>query len=81
MRLILFLWLHISTGTAQAVLVGTWMESSSHGRGLSCRRQWAWGAPRDLTETCCSLARSKHRHPHKWLTCRELHSTNDFTSI
>ena len=37
--------------------------------------------PRDLPETCCSLTKSKYRQPHKWLTCWELHSTNDFTCI
>lgn len=37
--------------------------------------------PRSLPKMCRSLTKSKHHHPHKWLTCRELHSTNDFTCI
>jgi len=37
--------------------------------------------PHTLPETCLCLAKSKHRHPHKWLTCWELRSTNDFTCI
>lgn len=72
---------HCPSGTSQILANSAHWQQPWWGSAAGGSRDRVPWEPCDLPATWCSLVRSKHRHPHKWLTCRELHSTNDFTCI